>query len=128
MTMRYANPFPMLDGAQVERSDAGCRAVRRIRVDEPYLAGHFPGWPVAPGVLLLQLMREVASQLLPEPAAWELQRMEGLRLLEAVFPETELVAEARPIAPGAFATTLAAGDKVVARCKLYFKQQEVLPP
>ncbi|MDF2629278.1 MAG: 3-hydroxyacyl-[acyl-carrier-protein] dehydratase, FabZ form [Symbiobacteriaceae bacterium] len=120
-----ANPFPMLTGTvtMVGQPPARVTATRRIRADEPYLAGHFPGWPVVPGVLLLKLMRETAALLFPGA---DLQRVEGLRLLQAVTPETELVAEAKLTGPGQAAATLTAGEAPVARCKLYFSQREVV--
>lgn len=120
-----ANLFPMLAGAEISvgQPPTEARATRRIRPDEPYLAGHFPGWPVVPGVLLLKLMRETAALLIPQA---EVQRVEGLRLLQAVTPDTELMAEAKLTVPGQASATLKAGDVLVARCKLHFSQREVV--
>jgi 3-hydroxymyristoyl/3-hydroxydecanoyl-(acyl carrier protein) dehydratase len=61
---------------------------RRLRVapDHPVFAGHFPGRPIVPGVMLLEwVMTEVAAVLGRAPAA--------LRLRESKF--------FTPLAPGA---------------------------
>lgn len=117
-----ANPFPMLNGAVISAGDppAEVRVAKRIGADEPYFAGHFPGWPVVPGVLLLKLMRETAALLFPQG---EVGRVEGLRLLQAVTPETDLVAEAKLTAPGQASATVRAGGSPVARCRLYFSRE-----
>lgn len=48
-----------------ETPDAGITVLREIAADHPALAGHFPGRPVVPGVLLLA---EVLEAVLTVPA------------------------------------------------------------
>src|SRR5262249_12592524 len=40
--------------------DRGARGRYRFRADEPFYAGHFPGLPITPGVILLEAMAQVA--------------------------------------------------------------------
>ena len=58
-----------------------------IPSDHPALAGHFPGNPVVPGVVLLDLVREGLS-------AWQPgQRISGIRqvkFMQALLPEQAL--------------------------------------
>jgi len=58
-----------------------------IPADHPALAGHFPGNPVVPGVVLLDLVREGLS-------AWQPgQRISGIqqvKFMQALLPEQAL--------------------------------------
>lgn len=40
------------------------RAVRKVPLDEPWTEAHFPGWPIVPGVLLLEGMTQAGGLLL----------------------------------------------------------------
>lgn len=50
-----------------------------VAADHPALAGHFPGMPVVPGVLLLSQVLDAAEQ-------WLGAGVEPLRLRQAKFP------------------------------------------
>jgi 3-hydroxymyristoyl/3-hydroxydecanoyl-(acyl carrier protein) dehydratase len=54
--------------------------------DHPSLAGHFPGRPIVPGVVLLDLVLESIRSRLAEPVA--LQSIVSTKFLQAVAPET----------------------------------------
>ena len=58
---------------RITRLEPGVSAegLKSVTVNEPYLAGHFPGHPIMPGVLIVEAMAQVGGMLLmgavPEP-------------------------------------------------------------
>lgn len=54
-------PFLMVD--RVIELDPGvrCVAVKNVSINEPFFQGHFPGYPVMPGVLIIETMAQVAG-------------------------------------------------------------------
>ena len=57
---------PMLLVDSVELKDGGAHGIYRVRGDEWFLQGHFPGNPVVPGVILCEIMAQSCAVLLME--------------------------------------------------------------
>lgn len=60
---------PMLLVDEVELREGKALGKCRIRGDEYFLQGHFPGNPVVPGVILCEMMAQSACVLLAEGAS-----------------------------------------------------------
>jgi 3-hydroxyacyl-[acyl-carrier-protein] dehydratase len=57
----HRDPFLLID--EVVELEPGVRVVarRRVRPDEWYFAGHFPGRPIMPGVLIVEAMAQAGA-------------------------------------------------------------------
>ena len=64
----HRHPFLLID--TVEELESGVRATAKkaVTFSEPYFAGHFPGNPVMPGVLIIEALAQTgAVAILSEP-------------------------------------------------------------
>ncbi|WP_170161086.1 3-hydroxyacyl-ACP dehydratase FabZ family protein [Methylocaldum marinum] len=70
-------------------------AVKKIREDEFWVAGHFPGHPIMPGALMLEASAQLALYLsnrrLAEPAVGLFVRIENARFRSTAEPGDELL-------------------------------------
>ena len=87
--------YPMLLVDRVLEIEPGQRIVglKNVSANEPFFAGHFPGRPVMPGVLIVEAMAQCGGLLL----------MEGLERAEdkvIYFLAVDGVKFRRPVVPG----------------------------
>lgn len=96
----------------------------RVRGDEPFLKGHFPGEPIFPGVLLVEAAAQLAGVIVqsdpvvPPLEGLKLTALRGVKILGTARPGevVRLVAE----------VTGRMGDLVQARARGYVGSQLVL--
>ena len=92
-------PFLFLDEI-LERDDRRIKAVKTLRPDEPYLAGHYPGQPIMPGVLICECVFQAGAALLFGRGTLDpkkvpvLSKIQNARFRRPVFPGAKLVIEA----------------------------------
>lgn len=92
-------PFLFLD-AILERDDRRITAVKTLRPEEPYLAGHYPGQPIMPGVLICECVFQAGAALLFGRGTLALHKVpvlskiQNARFRRPVFPGATLVIEA----------------------------------
>ncbi|HEX6794258.1 MAG TPA: 3-hydroxyacyl-ACP dehydratase FabZ [Casimicrobiaceae bacterium] len=133
--------YPMLLVDRVLDWEAGkfVRGVKNVTINEPFFQGHFPSYPVMPGVLVIEAMAQVAGLL---TMLSEVARRDGTQLVlfagidearfkRQVVPGDTLMLEAhldravRGI--GRFRTKAMVGDELVCEAKLLAAIRDVPP-
>lgn len=64
--MRYLPhryPFLLVDRVVDFEADIRIRAIKNVTINEPFFAGHFDGYPVMPGVLIVEALAQAAGIL-----------------------------------------------------------------
>ncbi len=124
-------PFLLVD--RVIAVDPGQRivALKNVSINEPFFAGHFPGHPIMPGVLIVEAMAQAAGVLVRLTAAQDgdhtkplfyLVKVDRARFTAMVVPGDQLRMEVsikRMLrGMGVFEARALVDNKEVASCEL----------
>ena len=122
---------PMLLIDTVEELEVGVRAVAKkcVSFNEPYFAGHFPGNPVMPGVLIIEALAQVGAVATLGLPDWKGKTayfvgIDKARFKQKVHPgdvlmlETKIIKIKGPIGVGEATATV--DGKVVCKAELTF--------
>lgn len=122
-------PFLLID--RIVEIESGVRAVgiKQVTINEPFFVGHFPGYPVMPGVLIVEALAQVgAVAVLMQPEFKGKIAMfagiDGMRFKRPVTPgdtlrlEVTLEKMRRVIGKGRAVATV--DDKIVAEGEIMF--------
>jgi 3-hydroxyacyl-[acyl-carrier-protein] dehydratase len=60
----HRHPFLLIDRVDEIVTNERARGIKAITSTEPHLAGHFPGHPIMPGVLIVEAMAQTAGVLI----------------------------------------------------------------
>ena len=86
-------PFLLIDRViEIQRKER-IVALKNVTVNEPFFAGHFPGFPIMPGVLMVEAMAQAGGALL-------LTEIPDREHKLMVFTGIERARFRRPVTPG----------------------------
>src|SRR5438874_9029118 len=86
-------PFLLIDRVVEITRKQRIVAIKNVSANEPFFAGHFPGFPIMPGVLIVEAMAQAGGALL-------LTEVEDRNNKLIVFTGIEKARFRRPVVPG----------------------------
>ncbi|HZI85056.1 MAG TPA: 3-hydroxyacyl-ACP dehydratase FabZ [Casimicrobiaceae bacterium] len=131
-------PFLMVDRVlECDVAAQRIKAVKNVSFDEPFFQGHFPGYPVLPGVLVIEAMAQVSAilayvmrgQCHDERSLLFFAGIDGARFKRPVFPGDQLVLESIELnavrSVFKFSARASVGDELVAEATLMAALRDV---
>ena len=94
--MPHRYPFLLVDRIIDLEPNKKVIALKNVSINEPYFAGHFPGHPIMPGVLIVEAMAQAGGILLlntvpdPENKLVYFMGIDGVRFRKPVKPGDQL--------------------------------------
>ena len=93
MSVAFATPLNRTVQT-LERRPAGATTRLTVGADEQVFRGHYPDFPIFPGVCLVETVHHAAIANPPkESGQLELTAVESVRFLSPVFPDDEVTVE-----------------------------------
>lgn len=87
-------PFLMIDRVEEIIANTSAVGIKNVTVNEPFFAGHFPEWPVMPGVLMIEAMAQTAAVLVVSTLG---EKAEGSLVYFMTIDQARF---RRPVGPG----------------------------
>ncbi len=123
----HRQPFLLIDAVEDMEPGKYCKARKCVTMNEPFFAGHFPGKPVMPGVLILEALAQTGAVAVLSMDEFKgkialFGGMDKVKFRRQVVPgdvlslETELIKRKGPI--GVAKGVAKVGDQIAAEVEL----------
>lgn len=86
-------PFLLIDRVVEFESAKRLVALKNVTINEPFFQGHFPGYPIMPGVLVVEAMAQAGGMIM-------MAELEDRHSKLVVFTGIERAKFRRPVTPG----------------------------
>ncbi len=118
----HADPFRFVTRAVNIVADDHARAIWTLTGQEPFFAGHFPGRPIVPGVLIAEALAQAAGLVSNSPDGTAKLAHVDVRFDHPVIPPADLQLDVKLVRKvinlRQFDVSASVGDRVVARGSL----------
>jgi len=103
-SLPHRYPRLLIDRLTEHEPGRRARALKNVTVNEPFFEGHFPGYPVMPGVLIIEALVQLSALLAHEHGLkLDISGVASARFKRQVSPGDQLLLETQmgPVADGA---------------------------
>ena len=90
-------PFLLVDRVIELKPNESIRAIKNVTINEPFFQGHFPDYPVMPGVLIVEALAQTGGILIvnsdfsiPNNKIFFFSSIEKMKFRNPVFPGDQL--------------------------------------
>ena len=91
-------PFLLIDRVENLIPDTSAVGIKSVTVTEPHFAGHFPNYPVMPGVLIVEAMAQTAGCLVSYTEGYGSKKSSEGKLV--YFASIDSAKFRKPVRPG----------------------------
>lgn len=96
--IRQRPPFQMIEKVLELEPGISAKGIKNVSINEPYFMGHFPDYPIMPGVLIIEACAQLCSLVfdydqVDEDKLYVLLKVDGFKFLKPVIPGDTLYIE-----------------------------------
>jgi len=130
-------PFLLIDRVTDIETGVGLKAIKNVTINEPVFTGHFPQYPVFPGVLILEAMAQCCAvfafrELGGYPSKETLYLLAGIdkaRFKKQVIPGDQMILsvtlERKRRGIWRFAATASVGENICSSAEILIAKNEI---